>query len=225
MTHRRNGVVALALMAPLLVGQEHAPRSAWNILLEAHDANGDGKIAASEYTRSQQSFKRLDIDGDGWITEADLSSPARDQHAMESMMGDVVGWLADENKDDTVTRDEWRAVLDGLDPDADGVASPEALAQTGLEGPMLGGIIFILDRDRDGKLQVVEMDALFRQLDKNGDEVLAGDEIVNWRPSRLKVGDPAPLFELPRVDDPGKTVGLADFRGKLPVALIFGSFT
>ncbi len=39
------------------------------------------------------------------------------------------------------------------------------------------------------------------------------------------VGDPAPNFELPRLGDAEQTVRLSDFRGKRPVALIFGSYT
>lgn len=39
-----------------------------------------------------------------------------------------------------------------------------------------------------------------------------------------RVGDPAPDFELPELD--GKTaVRLSDYRGKKPVALVFGSHT
>ena len=43
-----------------------------------------------------------------------------------------------------------------------------------------------------------------------------------WNP-RVRVGDPAPDFELPRPE--GGTVRLSDFRHVSPVALIFGSYT
>ena len=43
-------------------------------------------------------------------------------------------------------------------------------------------------------------------------------------PDRLKTGDPAPDFKLKTVDGK-KTVRLSGFRGKKPVALIFGSYT
>ena len=39
------------------------------------------------------------------------------------------------------------------------------------------------------------------------------------------VGAPAPDFELPRLSDRSQTVRLSEFRGKRPVALIFGSYT
>ena len=38
-------------------------------------------------------------------------------------------------------------------------------------------------------------------------------------------GAPAPDFELPRLDDRSPMVRLSEFRGKRPVALIFGSYT
>ena len=48
----------------------------------------------------------------------------------------------------------------------------------------------------------------------------------HWRYRRLapKVGDMAPDFELRDVSGE-HTVHLSDFRGKKPVALVFGSFT
>lgn len=43
-------------------------------------------------------------------------------------------------------------------------------------------------------------------------------------PDRLKVGDMAPDFSLPRVKGAGE-VKLSSFRGKRPVVLIFASYT
>ena len=44
------------------------------------------------------------------------------------------------------------------------------------------------------------------------------------RAGTLQIGDAAPDFELPRHDKSGR-VRLADFRGKRPVILMFGSYT
>jgi hypothetical protein len=44
------------------------------------------------------------------------------------------------------------------------------------------------------------------------------------RAGRLKVGDPAPGFDLPAADKQA-SVSLASFRGQKPVVLIFGSYT
>lgn len=38
-------------------------------------------------------------------------------------------------------------------------------------------------------------------------------------------GDPAPDFTLPLLSDRSRSTQLASFRGKRPVALIFGSYT
>ena len=46
------------------------------------------------------------------------------------------------------------------------------------------------------------------------------------RAGTLKVGDPAPDFELKRLaSGEGEMVKLSSFRGKQPVVLIFGSYT
>ncbi len=44
------------------------------------------------------------------------------------------------------------------------------------------------------------------------------------RAGRLKLGDPAPSFNLPATDK-HSSVSLASFRGQKPVVLIFGSYT
>jgi hypothetical protein len=44
------------------------------------------------------------------------------------------------------------------------------------------------------------------------------------RAGRLKVGDPAPSFNLPAADK-HSSVSLASFRGQKPVVLVFGSYT
>jgi len=44
------------------------------------------------------------------------------------------------------------------------------------------------------------------------------------RAGRLKVGDPAPSFNLPAADKQS-SISLAAFRGQKPVVLIFGSYT
>jgi hypothetical protein len=43
--------------------------------------------------------------------------------------------------------------------------------------------------------------------------------------AKLRVGDPAFPFTLPRLDLSADTVALESFRGRQPVALIFGSYT
>ena len=42
---------------------------------------------------------------------------------------------------------------------------------------------------------------------------------------KLRPGDPAFDFQLPRLDAPGEIVRLSDLAGVRPVALVFGSYT
>jgi hypothetical protein len=46
----------------------------------------------------------------------------------------------------------------------------------------------------------------------------------NARGGRLRPGDPAPDFSLPTLDRQSR-VQLSSFRGKMPVVLVFGSYT
>jgi hypothetical protein len=52
-------------------------------------------------------------------------------------------------------------------------------------------------------------------------------EIMGREASSVQVGDPAPDFDLPRLDEErsGERGRLAEHVGKRPVALIFGSYT
>lgn len=55
-------------------------------------------------------------------------------------------------------------------------------------------------------------------------DVLASEDYRNLMTAKVAVGDPAPLFELPRLDGAG-TVRLDTLVAAQPVALIFGSYT
>src|SRR5947209_20494810 len=47
-------------------------RRGWNWLRERFDADRDNRISRREFPGSDELFRRLDRDGDGWITAADL---------------------------------------------------------------------------------------------------------------------------------------------------------
>ena len=63
-------------------------------------------------------------------------------------------------------------------------------------------------------------------------DVLASPHYRELSTAKLRVGDPAFPFTLPRLDaaeavarPTAHSVGLESFRGKQPVALVFGSYT
>ena len=88
-----------------------------------------------------------------------------------------------------------------------------------------------LDKDGDGALQVSEVASLFAGIDANQDDVLSSEELPRRRGGGRSagaapaVGDQAPDFDLPLVKDAEQSIKLSSFRGKKPVALIFGSYT
>ena len=104
-------------------------------------------------------------------------------------------------------------------------------------------IVSALDENGDGEISAEEIEnsvAALKALDKNGDGVLKSDELQpdmsRMRSSQgqrggqsrsaggLKIGEVAPTFKLKSLD--GKSVtDLADFKGKKPVVLFFGSYT
>jgi peroxiredoxin len=55
------------------------------------------------------------------------------------------------------------------------------------------------------------------------EDVLASPAYRDLMTPKVAPGDPAYEFELPR--DSGELVRLADFAGRKPVALVFGSYT
>jgi hypothetical protein len=62
------------------------------------------------------------------------------------------------------------------------------------------------------------------------DDVMSSPDYYELRTPSLAVGDPAVDFDLPRLDPEshrrtGERVSLAHFRGRRPVALVFGSYT
>lgn len=57
--------------------KEPSARSTWEYLSEKYDADSDGKITPEEYGRDETHFKRLDIDGDGFIGKAEIEERDR----------------------------------------------------------------------------------------------------------------------------------------------------
>lgn len=57
------------------------------------------------------------------------------------------------------------------------------------------------------------------------EDLLASPDDVDLMTTAVVVGDPAPAFDLPRLDDPHRRVRLRELVGHQPIALVFGSYT
>lgn len=143
--------------------------------------------------------------------------------------GFVILRIMDGDMDGKVRRDDVKAWLKARDENGDG-----KVAASEFENERRGRfVVRMFDKDEDGAISASELEQAFAAADKDNDGLLQG------RPGRgrgrgrgrerrrdeaPKVGQPAPDFELRDIDGKRK-VRLSAFKGKQPVALIFGSYT
>ncbi len=128
---------------------------------------------------------------------------------------------------------EEQALLKSFDANDDKILSDAEIPA------LLSSRLQRIDRDGDGRLDSTELAAIPERMVQR---LLAGDSAAAKKPNgkpgevyapaareefdeeNLQVGDSAPDFTLPRSDGDGD-VTLADFKGKKPVVLVFGSIT
>jgi hypothetical protein len=181
-------------------GWFHAGQSRydWKWLARRMDANGDGKVERREFRGPAALFDRLDRNGDGVLTAADFdwSTPPGPRPP-----SDFFFYLLDANSNGRVSGAEWEAFFARASR-GKGYLTPDDLRQALQMPPM-------------SKQAGPSPRMLLKGL-------LCGELGSPFEGPR--VGQRAPDFALRTVD--GKeTIRLADYRGKKPVVLIFGSFT
>jgi hypothetical protein len=206
------------------------PATPWSHLRARYDRNGDGRIEAGEYPRSEQSFRNLDRDRDGVITAGDLEiPPAMPPDLVAPFI--LVRRFAGPEADAIAIADIGEA-FESVDLDRDG-AMDRAEFHGGEPPPGPDRFLALTtaaDRDGDGRLSLAEIESWAAARDRDGDGRLSRRERmkpgtepkVGWFP--VPEREKAPEFSLPREDGSGM-VRLSSFAGKRPVALIFGSYT
>lgn len=218
------------------------PAQVWKFFAERHDKNKDGSISVDEYARGQARFASLDRNGDGMLTAADFQGGARrgGNRGNRSMNPQVVmvriAMMADADRNRRLDRDEWKGWLKSKL--REGSADAATVLGARLARTAGASLLQQLDKNSDGLLDSGELDVVFTRLDANADGRLEGTELRPGarRASQERVpqrGDLAPDFDLPYVGKSvasakgqrAQTVSLSSFRGKRPVALIFGSYT
>ncbi len=214
--------------------------TAWLYLAAKHDKDGDGVITAEEYGRGPKAFANLDRDGNGKVTASDVGHGPIHAHVVKATL---LRYFQDDERPMDVTRDELKAGFAKYDSNADGKLSAkefaigrEAFDDTGKSviPKMVGG----MDVHRSMRLETgsddgrVHLSALMAYFDK----MTAGAGVFTMPPPRARPpgakappaaaaeGEPAPDFTL-QPPGGGTPVTLSAFRGKRPVALIFGSYT
>jgi Ca2+-binding EF-hand superfamily protein len=244
-------VTATIDASPAPMELDDAQLSAWNYLAEKYDADGDGRITSDECDRDN--LERLDRDGDGVLTADDYAgSGAMMASIMVGMRAQAAVFVYFQADDEvaTLNREELSWSFSEYDDDHDGKVTEEefdALAEVkeveipseyGLGRTMTGdfqpwtALVEGIDGDEDLVLSSTEIESFYDERD-DGDGVWTLQS--RTRPSSVaedrgepvsgaKVGTVAPDFTLTSPEG-GEAVTLSSFKGKQPVALIFGSYT
>lgn len=236
------------LSAPMEL--EEGQSSAWLYLAEKYDADGDGRVTPDECDRDN--FESLDYNGDGVLTEADYaSSSERMEGFMKSRRAQAMLFTYFQADDDVMAleREELSWSFGEYDEDLDGKLTEDEFdlladdkrvempADAGM-GRMMNGdmqpwpsLVDALDEDADKLLAAAEVEGFFDERATDGVWKLQ----PQTRPvqaaadrgepkSGPKVGTVAPDFLLAPPKG-GDAVKLSSFKGKKPVALVFGSYT
>ncbi len=104
-------------------------------MLERYDGDKDGKISLVEYETGRQSmFSRIDADGNGALSFAELDdAAAKADGRMAQMMQSRIAAIkaGDTNGDQSISADEYKAVVDAefakLDANSDGFVTADEL--------------------------------------------------------------------------------------------------
>jgi len=208
----------VAMLVDILQGSQLGPgeggfkkavtqtRYSWDAARSKYDKDGDGSISRAEFAGKDLDFARLDRDRDALLTASDFDfSP----HALTPSPGLMLYYMADADGNGKVTRDEFQAVFDRLDPEKLGFLSQEDLKR--LLTPPSRPKAPPTTAASSGPSKATLIKGLFRQ------------EIGSLQ-AGPKLDEPAPDFTLKTVDGQDE-VTLSKKIGPKPVVLIFGNFT
>ncbi len=185
-------------------------RYGWQWLAARFDPEGTGRITRDRFRGPAELFARLDRDGDGVLTPADLDWSPAAMKARENPAASYLFYLLDADSNGRVTKAEWDAFFAKLSR-GKGYVSVEDLRMA-LRPPAP-------PRPAAGSPPP-------KQMGPSRDVLLAG--LLSGELGSIcegpRVGTRAPDFDL-ATQDGKRRVRLSDYRGHKPVVLIFGNFT
>jgi Ca2+-binding EF-hand superfamily protein len=183
-------------------------RYGWTWLAGRFDRNKDGVLTADELKGSAPLFRALDRDGDEAVTAEDLDWSPRSRYLQGRAQARGRFSGMDQNGNGRITLEEWEKAFEqatkgkkflSQDDLADLLYPPPPSPKAGKAAAS------------EGPSRLTLLKGLF------SGEIGSASE-------GPRLGQRAPEFSL-ETHDKARRIALADYRGKKPVVLIFGSFT
>lgn len=210
------------LAAILVHGADMAPGSGWfhpsegrhdwNWLAARFDANHDDAVTVDELKGHARLFRALDRDGDGTVTREDLDWSPRSRYLQRRAQSRGHFARIDQNGNGRIVRAEWEKAFEKA-----------ANGKTYLSQDDLADLFYPSapspESAANGKKPAAPAGPSRLTLLKG---LFSGE--IGSATEGPKVGEEAPAFTL-KTHDQSRRISLADYRGKKPVVLIFGSFT
>jgi hypothetical protein len=182
-------------------------RYSWSWLAGRFDLNKDGLLTADELKGSAPLFRALDRDGDEAVTSEDLDWSPGSRYLQGRAQARGRFSRMDQNGNGRVTLEEWEKSFEQA------TKGKKFLTQDDLADLLYPAAPTNRGRSvaSEGPSRVTLLKGLF------SGEIGSSSE-------GPRLGQGAPAFSL-ETHDKARRISLADYRGKKPVVLIFGSFT
>jgi hypothetical protein len=178
-------------------------RYGWKWLAQRHHVEADGAISSDMFLGDQDSFRRLDRNGDGKIKADDFDWSSESPYVRQMSQSNQWFRGIDASSNGRLSREEWDHFFERV-AGAKGFVTPDELRATLFPPPPKGAAN-----------QCPSMPVLLKGL-------FEGELGSLWEGPNLN--SKAPDFEL-QTQDGASSIRLSSFREKKPVVLIFGSFT